>query len=125
MPAALKIFACKRIAIKIAFASEAPFPLFIPVNYDSNKFNALNALRIIYEPLCIAGSHLVFQQVRFWNSDQNSIVLIKNFHLVQQYMPYKSHPVLQEIIEKFIMHMHVFKPSFLQVSNKFVYRCCC
>ena len=67
MPATFKIFPCKCIAIKITFAAKTPFPFFVPVNHNRNKFNAFYALRIIDEAFCIAGFNLVPYKIGFWN----------------------------------------------------------
>src|SRR6187200_1072234 len=121
MPTSLKIFTGKSIAIKISFAPETPFAFFIPINHYCNKFNASYTLWIIYEAFGIAGFHLESYQVRFWNNKQHSVVFVKNFHPVYQYMANKTHPVLQKIIKKLIMYMHVFKTPFFQIGNKIMY----
>ena len=86
MSPAFKIFTGKSIAIKITFAPETPFSFLIPVYNQGHQFNTLNGLRIIYKSFRITGFYIIFQQISFWNGNQCSIIFIKNFHPVQQYM---------------------------------------
>src|SRR5687767_6427188 len=99
MPPTLKIFAGKGITIKVTLTAKTPFTLFIPIDYNGNKFNSLDALRVIYKPFCVAGFYVIFKEISFGYGQKHSIIFIKNLHPVLQYMSNETQPVFQEIIK--------------------------
>jgi hypothetical protein len=60
MATSVEMFPCESIAIKLPFASEAPFTLFVTVDNQSHEFDSLDRERIIYETFSIPGFDVKF-----------------------------------------------------------------
>src|SRR4051812_25100321 len=98
MPASIKIFSCKTVAVKLAFAAERPFSFFIPVYHTSYQFDALYGKRIIHQAFRITRFYFIFQQFQLRHIDEGGVQLIEYFHAVGKDMAQEAQAVLEEIV---------------------------